>query len=861
MTIRKNLLISSSITALAFGVAHVAGAADVTWDGETSSDWFTATNWDTNTLPASGDYALLTDPAAPDVVVSGADVTLGAGRVYVDANTLTISGGSSISDDRGNIGFFAGSDGTVIVTGAGSSWVNSGALTVGNDGIGTLVIENGGMVSNGNAFVGRNGGAQGSVTVTGAGSSWVNNLDLLVGFDGTGTLSVANGATVSSTNGYIGTFLGSNGAATVSGAGSSWSNSTNLYVGYDGAGELTVANGGTVSTGTLSIGNLANGDGTVNIGGASGDPAAAAGTLSVAGVAFGSGTGELNFNHTGTNYAFAPDITGGGDVNFVSGVTRLTGDTSGFTGLTSISGGTLSVTSSRQLADIVASSGTLDLSRDNAVGTTLTVNGNLDLQSGSTLALNVTSAETNDMVSVNGTVSLGGNLRLVATGLETDYDPVGSQFVFIVIENDGVDAVTGTFANVSSNFAFLTPTLDYAAGTGNDVQLTLETSATLDFTPFALTANQKQVAAAMDGYDFTTSDGNVVHSNLSLLLNSEVPGVLDQLGGSGLLSSFTFGGAPSLAFLGTLGNHAGQGSTGGQVVSTKGGGLAAPGIVGKSAWASVFADYQTVESDGNAPGGSVLLGGFSAGSEVQIDNGMVLGAAVGYSRAAFSTDGVTSNNDANGYHAGLYGKAGAYSAFASGFGVTGAVFASLQDYSSARSISFGGLNRTASADYYGYSYGGEVIARYGVPESAFGGVIAPFGGLRYQNTHTNGFTETGAGGLNLTVSPVNHDQVTTIVGVEHAGSHDTALGMVDHRVSLSWEHDVLATGGSADFALGGSATPFTLQTADMGANTLVIGGGVAMDLAGRGAINLDGKAEVSATGIGLGAGVSYKLEF
>jgi hypothetical protein len=44
------------------------------------------------------------------------------------------------------------------------------------------------------------------------------------------------------------------------------------------------------------------------IGAAAGSPAVAPGTLNSASVAFGGGTGSLNFNHTSANYVFAPRL-------------------------------------------------------------------------------------------------------------------------------------------------------------------------------------------------------------------------------------------------------------------------------------------------------------------------------------------------------------------------------------------------------------------------------------------------------------------------------------------------------------------------------------------------------------------------
>ena len=89
----------------------------------------------------------------------------------------------------------------MTVTGPGSTWNNSpgGGLNIGSFGTGTLTIANGGTVIDNTAFaanIGEGAGSQGTVTVTGAGSTWSNSSGVNVGDLGTGTLTVADGGIV-----------------------------------------------------------------------------------------------------------------------------------------------------------------------------------------------------------------------------------------------------------------------------------------------------------------------------------------------------------------------------------------------------------------------------------------------------------------------------------------------------------------------------------------------------------------------------------------------------------------------------------------------------------------------------------------
>lgn len=307
------------------------------WTGTNSSDWFTASNWSGNTVPNNTDTVTL-DTISPNATVVGA---------------------------------------------AGA---NANTLFVGNAGTGTLTIQNGGAVSDALAYIGVDAGSTGTVTVEGAGSTW-SNFQLVVGWSGTGTLTVQNGGAVSNHLGVIGAATSSTGTVIVDGSGSSWSNSGNLRVGDSGTGTLTVRNGGTVNVaGNILIANVAGSTGALNIGAAYGQAAAAPGTLNTSSVSFGAGTGSIVFNHTASNYEFAPAISGPGTVMVEAGTTILTG-ASTYTGPTFVDGGELRIDGSIAGSVTVYTGGML--SGGGSIAETVNVNagGTLSGTAGSTLTM------------------------------------------------------------------------------------------------------------------------------------------------------------------------------------------------------------------------------------------------------------------------------------------------------------------------------------------------------------------------------------------------------------------------------------------------------------------------------------------
>jgi len=260
-------------------------------------------------------------------------------------NSLVISNEGSVTNLYGYVGYTSTSSNNIVtVTGTGSTWTNTADLYVGYEGISnSLVIGNGGSVSNQTGFIGV-GSSNNSVLVTGIGSRWTNSSDFFVGFYGSSnSLVISSGGSVMNSNGFIGyDSTASNNSVTVTGAGSVWTNSFGLFIStFGNNNSLTVANGGSVSATGLTIASQTDSSGTLNIGSLGGSDTA--GSIGTSPIAFGAGTGTLNFNQSDT-FTLSQSITGNTGTNFVSqlgsGTTVLTGDNT-YTGTTTILAGTL----------------------------------------------------------------------------------------------------------------------------------------------------------------------------------------------------------------------------------------------------------------------------------------------------------------------------------------------------------------------------------------------------------------------------------------------------------------------------------------------------------------------------------------
>ena len=212
------------------------------------------------------------------------------------------------------------------------TWANSGNLTIGGTGKGTLNVS-GGYVSNINGTLGS--AAAGSGTATVSSGTWANGGRLTVGSSGTGTLNV-NGGYVSSTSGTFGTVAGSIGTATVSSG--TWANSGNLTVGSSGTGTLTMTGGLVSVSGTLSQGTY----GTINLNSGGSLQIGVGGTTGVLGVSTFTNNGTLIFNRSDAS-TYSGVLSGSGAVTKQGGGALTLAGNNSYSGLTTISAGTVAL--------------------------------------------------------------------------------------------------------------------------------------------------------------------------------------------------------------------------------------------------------------------------------------------------------------------------------------------------------------------------------------------------------------------------------------------------------------------------------------------------------------------------------------
>ena len=211
---RRHLRQSVAAVALCMLAQSATSVAAQTWTGDTSTDWFTGSNWSGNSVPGQSGLVVV-DTASPNAADVKQQLTNGPAVVEsltvgnVATATLSVLEGGEISVIGGSliVGLDPGSDGTLVVSGsqtvdgkvAKSTLLVAGGFIIGNEGNGALTISEEGQVT-GQLQIGALTGGSGTVMISGDGTAFSSGGNLFVGDQGNGTLAIEQSATVTLTD-------------------------------------------------------------------------------------------------------------------------------------------------------------------------------------------------------------------------------------------------------------------------------------------------------------------------------------------------------------------------------------------------------------------------------------------------------------------------------------------------------------------------------------------------------------------------------------------------------------------------------------------------------------------------------------
>jgi outer membrane autotransporter protein len=768
--------------------------------------------------------------------VSSATVT--AGTAGGGTSTAGSAFGSGIFlQGNGTVNFAPGSGVTQTIsdviadqTGSGGTGGNAGSWGLTKSGPGTLVLSaantytggttvTGGLIN----FAAANNFGSGTVTLNGGGLQWATGITT----DISGQLnSIGSGGATFDTNGNNVTFataLGGTGGLTKAGAGMLTLSGANFYSGATtvNAGTLQLAAGASLPVG----GALAVNGGTFATNGN-----VSVGALSGTGGAINLASGILTVNST-ANSTLASTISGAGGLSKAgSGILSLTGANT-YTGATSVIGGTLAVNGSITSNVTVNGGGTLGgtgtivgnvttlgtLAPGNSIGT-LNVSGNYVQSTGSTYQVEVNSAGQSDKLNVSGTATINGG----TVSVQAQSGSYARNTTYTILTAGG--GVSGTYANVTSNFAFLTPSLSYDA---NNVYLGLFLNQSA-FAAGAQTNNQYAVGTVLDQVNATaTGDLNTVLSALSVLNSQQGPWALNQISGQPYADFGSFNVASNALFMNALGQQMAlaRGASGGgqrQALAEACDVGSCDGASPFSVWGSVLGGVGSVQGDGNASTFTYNLGGTAAGIDYRVSPNVLVGLGAGYTSGTQWVDSFQGKGWSNSVSVAAYGSFTRGSLYVDG--LAGYAWSNNQLQ---RQISIPGLQpRTANGSTGANQFLGQVETGYAVPVYAPAqATVTPFARFQASSIDQAAFSEWGANSLSLNVAQQTTTSLRTTLGVDLAGA--VALGntrTLDLGLRLGWLHEYAGTARPMTAAFAGApAAGFTVYGATPQRDAALIG--------------------------------------
>ncbi|MFC5585022.1 autotransporter domain-containing protein [Nitratireductor kimnyeongensis] len=270
-TLSRALLCSTAIAGCLLGASVPAMAQSINWDGDTSSDWGTADNWDLGVVPTgvlnvylNGDGA---DPVIDGVVMGGTAHagTIIFGSTPASPGSLLFDNGGRLESGTAYVGDAASSQHSIRLQGA-SSWEVTGTIFLGSVSQGNLAVTAASTMTSSDAVLGMGAFTYGIATVQNAGSSWDAGEDLTVGRNGTGQLFILDQGVVGAEYVALAEEAGSTGVVLVNGAGSQLIVDHSLDVGEGGEGQLAITDGGYVSSSDIArIGRDTGSQGAVQV--------------------------------------------------------------------------------------------------------------------------------------------------------------------------------------------------------------------------------------------------------------------------------------------------------------------------------------------------------------------------------------------------------------------------------------------------------------------------------------------------------------------------------------------------------------------------------------------------------------------
>ena len=492
---------------------------------------------------------------------------------------------------------------------------------------------------------------------------------------------------------------------------------------------------------------------------------------------------------------------------------------------------------------------------DGAIGT-FGIASDMTLGASGVLAVDVTSTGTSDVVNVTGVANLSGALVVNGIGYPVGYP--GSQNYTII----NADSVSGTFSNIYDNLPDVNFLATYNAA-NVVIGYTGAGSASDNSAPDRPDDNpladlETDLIAAIEATDGAISIGEDEDGDTALLLETDwntalasnapdlpdthqvflspdavsdksiYPNTLQAAGHAARLFADT---VQRRAMLGALPDSSDTSASAEHAYGTSGNASATQRFSG---WGSLLGSSTNVDAGAAVSGYESDTGGFALGGDAAFEAGndslMRLGLAFGNTQSNVS--GGLSSADIGIWHIGAYGtfEKGpliASAALTYGFGE--------HDISRVIPIT-GSPSALAQGDTDGNTFAVSLAASYDIADTI--GLsqennlrLAPIVRFDHVNAHLGGYTETGAGILNQSVSASDWSRSWAGVGIQVSAAYEMQSGMViKPALEIRYDYAFGDENALVNSAIAGiSSGNFTTFGAGEARSSVSLGAGMAVD--------------------------------
>lgn len=216
-------------------------------------------------------------------------------------------------------------------------------------------------------------------------------------------------------------------------------------------------------------------------------------------------------------------------------------------------------------------------------------------------------------------------------------------------------------------------------------------------------------------------------------------------------------------------------------------------------WAQGFGYFARQHDQQAVVGYDASIGGAMIGWDAPIGPSTSAGAGVGYASSSIRANDARARTNIDSY------QATAYISHEPGpWFLNAAVSVGANDYSGRRDIVFPGVNRRAHASYNGDAFTAFATTGWHLQSGRM--TITPLASLQYSHIRIDGYTETGAGDVDLNIQARHYDFVESTLGVKIAGNYAAGRGTFVPEVHAKWIRELNnpRMSQSASFAVAGS---------------------------------------------------------